>query len=355
MEQFVKSCVVCGRAKAQRHQPYGTLQQLPIPERPWHSMSMDFIEQLPELSGFSAILVIVNRFTKQAPFLPMTDQVTSKEVAQLYFKNVFTRHGVLGHITSNQGTEFVSHFFHSLSSMLSICLPFTLGYHPQANGQTKRINQILEQYLLIHCNYQQQDNWEEWIPIAEFAYNNAESSVTGTTPFFANKGYHPELPTYPNCLSTSQAGHCLVTDLADVHSRLWENLRITQECTQETADAAWNPRPLLEIGAKAYATNMVNLHLLKTDGECIHALAIPLQGVARLSLHPLRWLCFITFAAVGAKGDLSEAPGGNVVDYENVLLNDLAEDYCFTPDGNTPTSKPSTTNKVLQNRGLPFC
>jgi hypothetical protein len=85
---------------------------------------------------------------------------------------------------------------------LIICLHFTLGYHPQADRQTKRINQILEQYLWIHCNYQQ-DNWAEWLPIAEFAYNNAKSSTTGTTPFFANKGYYPELPTYPDCLSTS--------------------------------------------------------------------------------------------------------------------------------------------------------
>ena len=91
------------------------------------------------------------------------------------------------------------------------------------------------------------------------------------------------------------------------------------------------------------AANMVNIHLLKTDGGWIHALTIPLQDIARLSLCPLKWLCFITFAAVGAKGNFSEAPGGNVINYENVLLDDLAEDYYFTPEGNTPTSKPPTT------------
>src|SRR6266852_9343459 len=84
---FIKSCITCGRAKARRHQPYGTLQQLPIPERLWHSVSMDFIEQLPPSSDFTVILVIVDRLTKQSLFLPMTDKVTSEEVAQLYFKN----------------------------------------------------------------------------------------------------------------------------------------------------------------------------------------------------------------------------------------------------------------------------
>ena len=64
---------------------------------------MDFIEQLPPPSDYSAILVIVDRLTKQALFLPMTDNVMSEEVAQLYFKNVFSRHGVPAHITSDRG------------------------------------------------------------------------------------------------------------------------------------------------------------------------------------------------------------------------------------------------------------
>jgi hypothetical protein len=248
---FVKSCVTCGRVKARRHQPYGVLQQLPIPERPWHSLSMDFIEQLPPSLGYTAILVIVDRLTKQALFLPTTDEVTSEGVAQLYFENVFSKHGVPTHITSDRGTEFVSHFFRSLGTLLGIRLHFTSGYHPQADGQTERVNQTLEQYLRMHCNYQQ-DDWSRWLPIAEFAYNNAESAATGTTPFFANKGYHPALPTYPDRLSTSHAAHQLVTSLSDVHARLRDNLAITQERTQSSADAARTPAPPLTIGDKVF-------------------------------------------------------------------------------------------------------
>jgi hypothetical protein len=185
---FVKSCITCGHAKACRHQPYGTLQQLPIPERPWHSVSMDFIEQLPASSDYSAILIIVDRLTKQALFLPTMDNVTSEEVAQLYFKNVFSRHGVPTHITSDHGAEFVSHFFHSLGTLLGICLHFTSGYHPQADGQTERVNQMLEQYLRIHCNYQQ-DNWSNWLPVAEFGHRN--HSV------LCKQGLPPETPHLP--------------------------------------------------------------------------------------------------------------------------------------------------------------
>jgi len=73
-------------------------------------------------------------------------------------------------------------------------LHFTLGYHPEGDGQTKWVNQTLEQYLCTYCNYQQ-DNWSERLPLAEFAYNNAPSETTGVSPFFANKGYHPNLVT----------------------------------------------------------------------------------------------------------------------------------------------------------------
>ena len=201
---------------------------------------MDFIEQLPPSSNYSAILVISDRLTKQALFLPMTDNIMSEEVAQLYFKNVFSQHGVPVHITSDCGTKFVSHFFCSLSMLLGIRLHFTSSYHPQADGQTEHMNQTLEQYLCIHCNYQQ-DDWLNWLPVAEFTYNNMESEATRTTPFFTNKGYHPELPTYPNRLSTSHATHQFVTNLADVHTRLHENLSIMQQCTQLSVDSAQTP------------------------------------------------------------------------------------------------------------------
>jgi hypothetical protein len=128
--------------------------------------------------------------------------------------------------------------------LLGIQLHFTSGYHPQADGQTERINQTLEQYLCIHCNYQQ-DDWSSWLPIAEFTYNNAESTATGMTPFFANKGY-------PNCLSTSHAAHQFITNLSDVHACLCKNLAIMQQCTQVSADTVGAPAPSLNVSDKVF-------------------------------------------------------------------------------------------------------
>jgi len=75
-------------------------------------------------------------------------------------------------------------------------LHFTSSYYLEANGQAERTNQILEQYLRVYCNYQQ-DNWSELLPLVEFAYNNASSATTGVSLFFTNKRYHPNLSVYP--------------------------------------------------------------------------------------------------------------------------------------------------------------
>ena len=75
-------------------------------------------------------------------------------------------------------------------------LHFTSGYYPEADGQMEHTNQTWEQYLRMYCSYQQ-DNWSDLLPLAEFAYNNASSTTTGVSPFFANKGYHPNLTVHP--------------------------------------------------------------------------------------------------------------------------------------------------------------
>jgi len=155
VQKFCKSCVTCMQSKPQRHRPYGSLQQLPIPERLWNSISMDFIEKLPSSSGFDTILVIVDRLSKQAIFIPTHNTITSAELARLFVTHVFSKHRVPSHVTSDRGSEFVSHFFRSLGTALDMRLHFTSGYHPEANGQAERTNQTLEQYLCVYCNYQQ--------------------------------------------------------------------------------------------------------------------------------------------------------------------------------------------------------
>ena len=114
---------------------------------------MDFIEKLLLSSGFDTILVIVDWLTKQAIFIPTHDTITSTDLACLFILHVFSKHSVSFHVTSNRSTEFVSNFFQSLGTTLDMRLHFTSDYHPEGDGQTKRMNQTLKQYLCVYYNY----------------------------------------------------------------------------------------------------------------------------------------------------------------------------------------------------------
>src|SRR5882724_8003285 len=188
---------------------------------------MDFIEKLPPSSGYTSILVIVDHLSKQSLFILTHDTIMSPQLAQLFLLHVFSKHSVPSHITSDHGTEFVSHFFRSLRTALDMKLHFTSRYHPKGDGQTKRNNQTLEQYLQVHCNYQQ-DNWSELLPLAEFAYNNTPSATTGITPFFANKGYHLNLTVHPEHDLASAHACDFVTDLNKLHQQLQQHIANAQ-------------------------------------------------------------------------------------------------------------------------------
>src|SRR5260221_12511399 len=215
------------------HKPYGLLKQLPMSE------------------GFTAILVIVDRLTKQSLFIPTHNMVDAPQLARLFLTHVFSKHGTPGHVTSDHGTEFVSHFFCSLGSLLSMKLHFMAGYHPEGDGQTEQINQVLEQYLQAYMNYQQ-DNWAPLLPLAEFAYNNATSATTGISPFFVNKGYHLRLSTNLLAPSSSSKAQRYVADLDQLHSQLKVSIAEAQECYQKAADHQWIPSPAFRIGDHVY-------------------------------------------------------------------------------------------------------
>ena len=152
---------------------------------------MDFIEGLPLSSDCDSILVIVDRLTKYVTFIECCKTDSAMELAMLFLKHVFAKHGTPHNIVSNQGKLFISKFWSLLCHLLNIKVNLSTAYHPETDGQTECVNQILKQYIHLYINYQQ-DNWVSHLPLAEFAYNNTTlHSATQVTPFFVNKGYHP--------------------------------------------------------------------------------------------------------------------------------------------------------------------
>jgi len=197
---------------------------------------MDFIKKLPSSSRFDTILVIVDQLTKQVIFIPTHDTIMSTDLACLFVLHVFSKHSVPSHVTSDRGSEFVSNFFRSLGTALDMCLHFTSGYHPKGDGQTERMNQTLEQYLCVYCNYQQ-DNWSKLLSLMEFAYNNAPSATISVSPFFANKEYHPNITVHPEHDIASFRAHNFAVDLNELQSTLKAEISMAQQRYQKSANA----------------------------------------------------------------------------------------------------------------------
>ncbi|MBW0473051.1 hypothetical protein O181_012766 [Austropuccinia psidii MF-1] len=136
---------------------------------------MDFITQLPLSNSFDSILVIVDRFSKMAVFIPTMSSIASLYLTPLFIKNMFSKHGLSSGIVSDKGSLFVSSFWTNLFQQLKISRDLSTYYHPEIDGQTERVNEILEQYLWMYVSYHQ-DDWNSWIPLAEYSHNNSDHS-----------------------------------------------------------------------------------------------------------------------------------------------------------------------------------
>jgi transposase InsO family protein len=194
VKHYVESCHICQESKTRTTKEYGLLQPLPIPDRPWTHIAMDLVTHLPRSkSGCDAVVVFVDRFSKAAIFVPCHSSASASDVARLFFQHVFKRHGLPKSIVSDRDTRFTSLFWTSLFSCLGTSLDMSTAYHQQTDGQSEKTIQTLEQYLRAYT-CKAQDDWDELICHAEFAYNSAKSSSTEMSPFEAMYGYLPETP-----------------------------------------------------------------------------------------------------------------------------------------------------------------
>jgi transposase InsO family protein len=193
---YVKTCDTCQHVQVPRHRPYGELQSLPQPQGPWKEVTMDFITGLPPSRRgdgvYDAILVVVDRYTKMARYIPTTKKLDASDLADLFFQEVIRFFGVPDGIVTDRGSVFTSQFWSEVCFAAKVKRRLSTAFHPQTDGQTERQNQTLERYLRCYTD-EKQSNWAGLLPLAEFAYNNTAHSTTGVSPFYACYGYHPRL------------------------------------------------------------------------------------------------------------------------------------------------------------------
>lgn len=191
---YVRGCVKCQRNKPATGVPAGKLQPLPVPRHIWEDISMDFIGPLPKTSrGHDFILVVVDRLSKMAHFLPCKQNINGPGLAQLFLDRIYSLHGLPRSVITDRGTQFLNSFNKALSSLLGTRHSVSSAYHPETDGQTERINRILGEMLRHYTNFKY-DDWDMHLPLCEFAHNNSYSSAIGMTPFFACYGKHPRTP-----------------------------------------------------------------------------------------------------------------------------------------------------------------
>jgi hypothetical protein len=251
LEQLIAACPVCQISKTERVQYPGLLDPLPIPETKWGAISMDFVEGLPKSHGKDVILVVVDRLTKYAHFLPLAHPYTVQKVAHIFMDNILKLHGPPTVIITDRDRIFLSKLWTEIFSAMKISLHFSTAYHPESDGQTERVNQCLEQYLRCMA-FQEPKKWSEWLPAAEFWYNTSFHTTIKMSPFQALYEYPPPLLTeLPTITTLSPEAQQTLGERENMVTTLQQNLAKAQRSMKKYADQNRTPRTFL-LGDMVY-------------------------------------------------------------------------------------------------------
>ncbi|KAL0177165.1 hypothetical protein M9458_026059, partial [Cirrhinus mrigala] len=245
--KFVQSCAVCNTTKTPRRPPAGLLQPLPVPQRPWSHLAIDFVTDLPPSNGYTTILSVVDRFSKGCRFIPLPKLPTAMETAEQLCNWVFRLCGLPEDILSDRGPQFTSRLWASFFGLLGVNVSLTSGYHPQANGQVERLNQELTRFLRSYCLDHQED-WSRYLFWAEYAQNSLRKPATNLTPFQCTLGFQPPLFPWSGEPSDLPAVNSWFQRSEETWDRAHVHLQGAIRRYQEQADRRRHPNPAYEPG-----------------------------------------------------------------------------------------------------------
>lgn len=266
VRRFVKNCDVCGRVNIWREKKRGLLKPLPIPQRIWAEISLDFVTDLPPTrsKNLTNLLVITDRLSKNVILEPIKD-ITSESTAIMLVTGLIRHHGLSRAIVSDRGTQFVSQMWKRLCQLCGIKQRLSTAYHPETDGATERANQVVETYLRAFCAYTQ-DNWDELSPVAMIAINNRPAASTGISPFFFSHGYDMDLIRVKETLRTEgntpiAKAESLVQRIKDATDWAQAAIAVAQERQERYANARRQPSDQFKPGDKVW----LRLTNIKTD------------------------------------------------------------------------------------------
>ena len=205
VDDDVRQCQVCQQAKHELRKPAAELAPLTIPTAPWQDLTMDFVEGLPKSKGYDAIMVVVDRFTKFAHFVPLRHPFTATQVARVFWDNVIKLHGIPSSIVLDRDKVFTSVLWRELLAGAGTKLLYSTAYHPQTAGQSERVNQCMEMYLCCAV-HDSPHKWRHWLPMAEFWYNSTFHASLQGTPFKVLYGKEANLGAMASWEASTAAG-----------------------------------------------------------------------------------------------------------------------------------------------------
>jgi hypothetical protein len=258
---FCESCGKCQMIKTSNQRPAGLLHSLPIPNRPWASVGIDFMGPLPESNGYDYIIVVICRLTSMLHLIATTITVKATEVAEIYYREIVRLHGLPESIVSDRDTKFTSKFWKELHRITGGKLLMSTAFHPQTDGATERSIRSINQTLRAFVNDNQTD-WSSKLPSVEFAFNSTTNSSSSFAPFKLNGGW---MPTMINSVildtpykGVKQFAEQAVQNLESAHDAIIAS-RVNQT---HHANAHRREDPVFPIDGKVYISTK-NLNLPK--------------------------------------------------------------------------------------------
>ena len=185
VEDYCRSCAVCAVSKSSSAKLAGELRPLPIPERVWDSVGVDFTGPLKETArGNNSIMAIVDRFSKMLRLRACNNSITGIEAGRLLLDEALSIGRIPTSIVSDRDVRFTGAAWGQLWRGLKTEQKMSTAYPPQTDGQTERANRTLQAVLRAYA--ESREDWDEWLPFVAAAYNSTKQESTGRTPFEMN-------------------------------------------------------------------------------------------------------------------------------------------------------------------------
>ncbi len=239
IKRFINSCIVCARTKS-KNRRHGLINPIKNATHKWHTVSIDFVVDLPRTAeGFDAVMVVVDKLTKHAHFIPCRKSVTAEQAALLYLREVVKHHGIPQVLISDRDSKFTSAFWTELQKLLGTSLAMSTSHRPQTDGQTEIVNRAMLIALRCYVDYKM-TNWERDLHLIEFAYNSRKHAATGFAPFYLAYGYLPVTPLMAAFAAVTTDARQLVEKdgLPPSVADTLENIRVSLLVAQDRLDAS---------------------------------------------------------------------------------------------------------------------